>query len=84
MSYEEKKVINIGVVSELTGLSVRQIRHYEKRDLIFPERSQGGTRKYSFEDVERLVELSNQVDDVKKGQVHTAFYHANYKTNANI
>ncbi|UCZ54652.1 MerR family transcriptional regulator [Bacillus shivajii] len=63
MSYKERKVITIGVVSELTGLSERQIRYYEERKLIFPERSNGGTRKYSFNDVERLVDIANKMED---------------------
>ncbi len=63
LSYKEKKVITIGVVSELTGLSERQIRYYEERKLIFPERTKGGTRKYSFSDVERLVDISNKIED---------------------
>ncbi len=63
LSYKEKKVITIGVVSELTGLSERQIRYYEERKLVFPERTKGGTRKYSFSDVERLVDISNKMED---------------------
>lgn len=62
-SYKEKKVIPIGTVSELTGLSVRQIRYYEERRLIVPERTKGGTRKYSFEDVDALVEIANKMED---------------------
>ena len=63
MSYKDKKVISIGVISELTGLSERQIRYYEERKLIFPERSKGGTRKYSFHDVEKLVDIANKIED---------------------
>lgn len=62
-SYKTKKVITIGIVSELTGLSVRQIRYYEERKLIFPERTQKGTRKYSFADVEALVNIANQMEE---------------------
>jgi MerR family transcriptional regulator, global nitrogen regulator len=51
-SYKDKKVITIGIVRELTGLSERQIRYYEERKLIFPERTPGGSRKYSFSDIE--------------------------------
>lgn len=61
--YKDKKVITIGVVSELTGLSERQIRYYEERKLIFPERTTGGTRKYSFHDVDRLVDIANKMED---------------------
>ncbi|PLR80897.1 MerR family DNA-binding transcriptional regulator [Bacillus canaveralius] len=62
-SYKERKVITIGVVSELTGLTERQIRYYEDRKLIFPERSARGNRKYSFADVERLIDIANKRED---------------------
>ncbi|USK60272.1 MerR family transcriptional regulator [Peribacillus asahii] len=63
LSYKDKKVISIGVMRELTGLSERQIRYYEERKLIFPERSSGGNRKYSFSDVELLMEIANKIED---------------------
>ncbi|MBL4953635.1 MerR family transcriptional regulator [Neobacillus sp. OS1-32] len=62
-TYKDKKVITIGIVSELTGLSERQIRYYEERKLIFPERTPGGSRKYSFADVELLMEIANKIED---------------------
>lgn len=62
-SYKDKKVITIGIVRELTGLSDRQIRYYEERKLIFPERSAGGSRKYSFSDVELLMDIANKIED---------------------
>lgn len=63
MDYKTKKVLSIGAVSELTNLSIRQIRYYEERKLIFPLRTKGGTRQYSFEDVEKLVEISKKLDE---------------------
>lgn len=63
MSIRTKKVMTIGIVSELTGLSLRQIRYYEERKLISPERSKGGTRKFSFEDVEKLMEIAEKMED---------------------
>ncbi|MDZ5471708.1 MerR family transcriptional regulator [Bacillus sp. 31A1R] len=62
-SYKDKKVITIGVVSELTGLTERQIRYYEERKLIFPERADKGNRKYSFNDIERLIEIANKREE---------------------
>ena len=62
-SYMNKKVISIGTVCELTGLSERQIRYYEERELIFPERSNRGNRKYSFTDVETLMDIANKMED---------------------
>ncbi|WP_394232418.1 MerR family transcriptional regulator [Niallia oryzisoli] len=62
-SYKKRKVITIGVVSDLTGLSERQIRYYEERKLIFPERTDRGNRKYSFSDVECLIEIANKREE---------------------
>ncbi|MBM4765233.1 MerR family transcriptional regulator [Bacillus sp. B15-48] len=62
-SYKDKKVITIGIVRELTGLSDRQIRYYEERKLIFPERTTGGSRKYSFSDIELLMEIAEKIED---------------------
>ncbi|MFY3793210.1 MerR family transcriptional regulator [Ureibacillus sp. MALMAid1270] len=62
-TYKLKKVISIGTVSELTGLTERQIRYYESRKLIFPERSKTGLRKYSFKDIETLIEIANRLED---------------------
>ncbi len=62
-SYKQRKVITIGVVSELTGLSERQIRYYEERKLVFPQRSPKGNRKYSFADVELLIDIANKREE---------------------
>jgi MerR family transcriptional regulator, global nitrogen regulator len=62
-SYKDKKVISIGVVSELTGLTERKIRYYEEKNLIFPHRSNRGYRKYSFSDVERLMDIADQREE---------------------
>jgi MerR family transcriptional regulator, global nitrogen regulator len=61
--YKDKKVISIGIVRELTGLSFRQIRYYEERKLIFPERNEKGTRRYSFSDIDKLVEIANRREE---------------------
>ncbi|MYL42935.1 MerR family transcriptional regulator [Virgibacillus massiliensis] len=63
MSYKDKKVITIGIVHELTGLSERKIRYYEERGLLFPERSKRGTRKYSFSDIELLMKIADLRED---------------------
>ncbi|MFD2926138.1 MerR family transcriptional regulator [Halobacillus naozhouensis] len=61
--YKSKKVISIGVVKELTGLSERQIRYNEERKLILPDRTANGTRKYSFSDVETLVKIAEKREE---------------------
>jgi DNA-binding transcriptional MerR regulator len=76
MSYKDKKVITIGIVSELTGLSERKIRYYEERGLIFPERTKRGTRKYSFLDIEMLLKIADkreegvQTFEIKKDMIN--------------
>lgn len=62
-SYKDKKVISIGTVSELTGLTLRQIRYYEERKLIAPYRNERGTRKYSFIDIETLMDIADKRED---------------------
>ncbi|WP_257350535.1 MerR family transcriptional regulator [Pseudalkalibacillus decolorationis] len=47
----------IGIVKQLTELSARQIRYYEEHKLITPARSKGNTRMFSFNDVDRLLEI---------------------------
>lgn len=62
-SYKDKKVITIGTVCELTGLSERQIRYYEEKQLVFPERAKGKNRKYSFADIESLMRIADMVEE---------------------
>lgn len=50
-----KGLFPMRVVEDLTGLSRRQVRYYEQQGLLKPERSSGGHRLYSPEDVERLT-----------------------------
>ncbi|WP_304362989.1 MerR family transcriptional regulator [Bacillus sp. AFS040349] len=62
-SYLDKKVISMGTVCELTGLSERRIRYYEERKLIFPDRTSTGFRKYSFSDIEKLMDIAEKVEE---------------------
>ncbi|MBU3569213.1 MerR family transcriptional regulator [Priestia aryabhattai] len=61
--YLDEKVMTIKIVTEMTGLSVRQIRYYEERELIFPKRNSSGTRMYSFSDIERLMDIAEKIED---------------------
>lgn len=62
-SFRKNKIISIGNVSELLGLSIRQIRYYEERGLILPDRSSKGTRKYSIRDIEILSIIAEYVEE---------------------
>lgn len=52
----------IGIVQRLTDLTARQIRYYEQHDLISPLRTEGNQRLFSFNDVERLLEIKSLID----------------------
>ncbi|KRE06467.1 MerR family transcriptional regulator [Bacillus sp. Root239] len=61
--YLDEKVMTIKIITEMTGLSVRQVRYYEERELIFPKRNSSGTRMYSFSDIERLMNIAEKIED---------------------
>ena len=44
----------ISVAAELAGMDPQSLRLYERRGLLLPHRTDGGTRRYSADDVERL------------------------------
>ena len=52
----------IGIVMKLTDLSARQIRYYEQHELISPTRTSGNQRLFSFNDVERLLEVKALIE----------------------
>src|SRR3954452_6706330 len=52
----------ISVAAELAGTAVQNLRVYERRGLVSPERTDGGTRRYSEADVERLVRIRELLD----------------------
>jgi len=43
-------------------LSARQIRYYEQHELIRPARTEGNQRLFSFNDVERLLEIKALIE----------------------
>jgi len=52
----------IGIVMKLTDLTARQIRYYEQHELVMPARTGGNQRLYSFNDVERLLEIKSLIE----------------------
>lgn len=52
----------IGIVQKLTDLTARQIRYYEQHQLVRPARTEGNQRLFSFNDVERLLEIKRLID----------------------
>ncbi|MCK8115879.1 heat shock protein transcriptional repressor HspR [Anaerosoma tenue] len=51
---KDRPVYMISVAAELAGVHPQTLRIYERKRLIQPSRSPGGTRMYSESDIERL------------------------------
>ncbi|KAF0964550.1 MULTISPECIES: MerR family transcriptional regulator [unclassified Rhodococcus (in: high G+C Gram-positive bacteria)] len=56
-------VYGIAVTSELTGIGPQTLRLYERRGLLTPARTSGGTRRYSDDDLSRLARIAQLMDD---------------------
>lgn len=55
-------VYGISVAAELSGVAVQSLRLYEQHGLLTPSRSDGGTRRYSADDLDRLRRIGTLVD----------------------
>jgi len=53
----DRAVFAISVAAELSGTTVQNLRAYERSGLLEPQRTEGGTRRYSEGDVERLMRI---------------------------
>ncbi|MFD1858876.1 MerR family transcriptional regulator [Aeromicrobium camelliae] len=53
----------IGQVSELLGLTPAALRRLEAEDVVTPERSGGGQRRYSRDEVELLRQVKELADE---------------------
>jgi MerR family transcriptional regulator, heat shock protein HspR len=54
-------VYGISVASELSGIDAQTLRLYERRGLLTPARTDGGTRRYSDDDLDRLARINELV-----------------------
>ena len=54
---DERGVYAISVAADLAGTGVQNLRLYERRGLLHPIRSPGGTRLYSRSDIHRLIRI---------------------------
>ena len=53
----------ISVAAEIVGTGIQNLRLYERRGLVKPGRSAGGTRLYSADDIARLNRILNLLAD---------------------
>lgn len=54
MAGRERGVYAISVAAEMVSMQIQNLRVYERRGLVEPDRTPGGTRLYSRDDVDRL------------------------------
>lgn len=58
MSRRQEAVFVISVAARLSGMHPQTLRIYERRGLVAPYRTDGGTRRYSQADIDRLLLIS--------------------------
>ncbi|HEX6758437.1 MAG TPA: MerR family transcriptional regulator [Propionibacteriaceae bacterium] len=56
-------LFGISVAASMVGTGVQNLRAYEKAGLLDPERTAGGTRLYSMDDISRLRQIAALLDE---------------------
>ena len=57
MAARDQGVFGISVAARMASMGVQNLRVYERRGLLEPDRTPGGTRLYSEADIDRLVRI---------------------------
>lgn len=63
MDEDAKGVFAISVAAEMASMEIQNLRVYERRGLVDPDRTAGGTRLYSQDDVVRLIRIRDLLAD---------------------
>ena len=58
-----RALYGISVAAELTGVNPQMLRTYEAKGLVEPHRTEGGTRRYSGNDLERIGQITTLLDE---------------------
>lgn len=58
----QRAVFVISVAAELAGMHPQTLRIYERKGLIDPYRTPGGTRRYSQDDIDRLALIQEMTE----------------------
>jgi MerR family transcriptional regulator/heat shock protein HspR len=58
----DRGLYGITVAAELVGSGPQNLRQYEARGLLTPQRTAGGTRRYSENDLDRLRDIGGLLD----------------------
>jgi len=59
----DRGVYGISVAADMVGMGVQTLRLYEARGLLEPDRTSGGTRRYSANDLDRLRRIGDLVEE---------------------
>ena len=63
MAAHDEGVFAISVAARMASMEIQNLRVYERRGLVDPGRTPGGTRLYSEADVARLVRIGELLAD---------------------
>ena len=63
LSQSAHGMYSISVAAERSGVGLQTLRLYERRGLLSPARTAGGTRRYSDDDLTRLRRITDLVRD---------------------
>jgi MerR family transcriptional regulator, heat shock protein HspR len=58
----DRGVYGITTAADLVGMGPQNLRLYEARGLLAPDRTDGGTRRYSAQDLDRLRRIGDLLD----------------------
>ena len=54
----DRALYGISVAAELTGINPQMLRVYESKGLLEPQRTEGGTRRYSHNDIDKIRQIT--------------------------
>ena len=63
MGADDRGVFAISVAAAMVSMEIQNLRVYERRGLLRPDRTEGGTRLYSADDVVRLERIRDLLAD---------------------
>ena len=63
MAASDRGVYAISVAAEMVSMEIQNLRVYEPRGLLTPDRTAGGSRRYSADDVARLERIRDLLAD---------------------
>ena len=58
---DDRALYSISVAAEVTGVNPQMLRVYEQRGLVTPQRTEGGTRRYSSNDLDLIGQISELI-----------------------